>query len=46
MIDNCNKFINFDLSSFDTKNKTNMKRIINDFNNLADIDLSSFNTKI
>jgi len=41
----CNNLINFDLSSFDTKNVTNMSYMFGWCNNLKEIDLSSFDTK-
>ena len=45
MIDNYNKFINIDLSSFVIKYLTNINSMFYNYNNLANIDLSSFDTK-
>ena len=45
MFSNCNKIISLDLSSFDTKNVTNMSNMFSDCSNLTSLNLSSFNTK-
>jgi len=45
MFFNCSNLTNIDLSSFDTKNVTNMSSMFCDCFNLKNIDLSSFDTK-
>jgi len=45
MFYNCKNLVNLDLSSFDTKNATNMKRMFYGCDNLINLDLSSFDTK-
>jgi len=45
MFRNCKNLKNINLSSFDTKNVTNMKNMFYGCNNLIDINLSSFDTK-
>ena len=42
---NCKKLENIDLSSFDTKNVTNMNGMFYGCKNLNRLDLSSFDTK-
>ena len=44
MFKGCNKLTNIDLSSFDTKNVTDMGCMFYDCNNLTNINLSSFDT--
>ena len=41
----CSNLTNIDLSSFNTKNVTNMSCMFYGCSNLTNIDLSSFNTK-
>ena len=45
MFSECNKLKKIDLSSFQTKNVTNMKGMFYNCNNLENIDLSSLNTQ-
>ena len=45
MFYNCNHLNNLDLSSFDTKNVTNMRDMFSLCKNLNNLDLSSFDTK-
>jgi len=45
MFSGCSKLSNIDLSSFDTKNVTNMSHMFSGCCNLTNIDLSSFDTK-
>jgi len=45
MFDGCSNLTNINLSSFDTKNVTNMGSIFSGCSNLTNINLSSFNTK-
>ena len=42
----CSNLTNIDLSSFDTKNVTNMSYMLSYCSNLTNIDLSSFDTKM
>ena len=41
----CDNIINIDLSSFNTKNVTNMSSMFDNCENLTNINLSSFDTK-
>jgi len=41
----CSNIIDIDLSSFDTKNVTNMSHIFREYFNLSHINLSNFDTK-
>ena len=41
----CSKLTNIDLSSFNTKNVTNMSYMFYECSKLTKIDLSSFNTE-
>ena len=45
LFSNCNYLINIDLSSFDTKNVTDMREMFKDCGNLNNINFSSFDTK-
>ena len=46
MFKNCSNLKNFNLSSFDTKNVTNMNSMFGYYSNLKNIILSSFDTKM
>ena len=46
MFEGCSKLTYLDLSSFNTKNVTNMSNMFSNCSILINIDLSSFNTKI
>ena len=41
----CEKITNLDLSSFDTKNVSDMNSMFYNCNNITNLDLSSFDTK-
>ena len=45
MLSDCKSLKRFYLSSFDTKNVTDMDRIFSFCNNLKNLDLSNFDTK-
>ena len=45
MLNVCNKLINLNISSFDTKNVTDMSNMFNGCSSLVNLDLSSFDTK-
>ena len=45
MFNVCNELMNLNISSFDTKNVTDMSNMFNGCSSLVNLDLSSFDTK-